>query len=138
MNRCMSISCVLSIVLWVLFLSGVTQADEPPELQKILEQINTINTFSNVYTSTVQIASFAPGKKTVVNSYSTYTKGLDNILLIQHNPKKDAGKKILLKKDKIWFYFPKARKAIVINPSSTLLGTVSIGDVLSPPILDKA
>jgi hypothetical protein len=56
--------------------------------------------------------------------------------MIQKAPKKDVGKKILLKKDKIWFYFPKAKQALVMNPQNTLLGTVSIGDVMSPPILE--
>jgi outer membrane lipoprotein-sorting protein len=126
----------LFIGCFLLFFVWSVQAEEPPELQQILEQINTINTFSDVYTGMIQVASFAPDKDPVVNAYTTYVKGLDNILMIQKAPKKDAGKKILLKKDKIWFYFPKAKQALVINPRNTLLGTVSIGDVMSPPILE--
>jgi hypothetical protein len=124
------ISCFL-----VLIVASV-QAEEPPELRKILERIDTINTFSDIYTGKLQIASFAPNKKPVVNAYTIYVKGLDNSLLIQKAPKKDVGKKILLKKDKLWFYFPKAKQAIVINPRNTMLGTVSFGDVMSPPILE--
>lgn len=41
-----------------------------------------------------------------------------------------------MKQDKMWFYFPKAKRSIIVNPSGTLFGTVSIGDVLSPPLLD--
>ena len=94
-NKSLLISCIL------FFVVSFTQAQEPPELEQILEQINTINTFSDVYTGMVQVASFAPGKDPVVNAYTTYVKGLDNILMIQKAPKKDVGKKILLKKDKI-------------------------------------
>jgi hypothetical protein len=70
----------------------------------------------------VQIASFALEKKTIVNSYSTYTKGLDNILLIRQTPK-GMLVKTLLKKDKIWFYFPRARKTITFLIWKTLKPT---------------
>lgn len=111
-------------------------ADDESDIEVILEQINIINTFSDTYTGVLQVASFAPEEETRVNAYTLYVKGLDNILMVQTAPEKDVGKKILLKKDKVWFYFPKARQALLINPRNTLLGTVSIGDVMSPPVLD--
>jgi outer membrane lipoprotein-sorting protein len=82
------------------------------------------------------VTSYAPKKKPTTSEYSLYGRGLDQVLLSQKAPKKDFGKKILMKKDKMWFYFPRAKRSIIVNPSGTLFGTVSIGDVLSPPLLD--
>jgi len=95
-----------------------------------------MNRYAEIYTGTVQIASFEPGKEAVVSSFTIYVKGLQNVMLVYKSPKKDIGKKILLKQKQIWFYFPKVGKAIIMSQISTLSGSVSVGDLAAPPLLD--
>jgi outer membrane lipoprotein-sorting protein len=127
---------ILLLLLLVFWSTTLTQAASEKELDQVLGQINALNHFSSVYTAYVKISSYEPRKNPKISEYAIYVKGLDNILLCQKAPKKDLGKKILLKRDKIWFYFPSARRAIIINPTNTLFGTVAVGDVVSPPVLE--
>lgn len=125
----------LTIIILLLLIQFPLLAQQT-DVEKILEQINTINYYAAVYTSKTQVATFQPGEETVLSEYKTFVKGVEKVLVIYTKPQKDVGKKILLLQDKIWFYFPKAGQAIIMNPTTTLFGTVSLGDVVSPPILD--
>jgi outer membrane lipoprotein-sorting protein len=35
-----------------------------------------------------------------------------------------------------WMYFPKAKKSIIMHPTNSLTGSLSIGDMVSPPLLE--
>jgi outer membrane lipoprotein-sorting protein len=128
--------CLLTIVSAALPFSSHAQVGETDRIDQILTQIEEINRFGDMYTNTTNIASFSPNADPLLTSFRTFSKGIDNILIYYKSPKKDTGKKILFRGDKIWMYFPKAKKAIVMNPVNTLFGTVAIGDILGPPILD--
>ncbi len=121
---------------FILFCSLSYAEPKDTELKKVLEIINSINHYSQVYTGTIQIANFTPDKEPVISVYDLYAKGLDNSLLITRKPAKDENKMILLKENKLWFYFPKIKKVILMNPANTLSGAVSIGDIITPPLLD--
>lgn len=126
----------LIVLLVLLPLNREVAAVKNGEIDRIIEQIDNLNRFPFTFTSEVAIKTYAPKKRPKTSEYALYGRGLDQILLCQTAPKLDYGKKILMKKDKMWFYFPKAKQSIIVNPSSSLFGTVSIGDVLSPPLLD--
>ena len=128
--------CSLAVVTIIFpFLAGA-QGGETERIDHILSQIEEINRFGEIYTNTTNIASFSPKADPLLTSFRTFSRGIDNILIYYVSPKKDMGKKILFKGEKIWMYFPKADKAIIMNPVNTLFGTVAIGDILGPPILD--
>lgn len=127
---------ILFFILAIFPLSEEITIAENGSIDLIIEQINNLNHFPFTFTAYVQMTTYAPKKQPKTSEYSLYGRGLDQILLSQKAPKKDFGKKILMKKDKMWFYFPRAKRSIIVNPSGTLFGTVSIGDVLSPPLLD--
>jgi len=107
------------------------------QINSILNDINMMNRYAKLYSANMQIASFRPNRKPILIETKILVKGLRNILLIYKKPKKDLGKIILMKDNKIWFYFPQAKQTIIMNQISTLFGSVSIGDVASPPLLDQ-
>ena len=106
------------------------------DVSRVLEKIAALNRFSGTYSAMVRIVSHVPEKADSQISMKTYVQGLRRVLLIYQAPRKDAGKKVLLRDGKIWFYFPKAGAAIIMNQLSGLAGTISIGDITMPPLLD--
>lgn len=132
MQRILALAAAFSLCL-----VGLVAADPAldKEVATILEEINSMNTFSEIYTGTVQIATYEPGKAPMVSAFKLFAKGMKESLLINTLPAKDAGKKILFSGEKIWFYFPDLKRTIVMNPMNTLYGSVSMGDVASSPVL---
>lgn len=133
--RYITIQAVLILFLLILQ-QAAAQEEKEEQIECILTQIEEINRFSEMYRSTTKIASFSPNSDPLLTSFTTYSKGIDRILVQYVSPKKDKGKKILFRDDKIWMYFPKAKKSIVMNPVNTLFGTVAIGDIIGPPVLE--
>ena len=77
-----------------------------------------------------QIATFTPGQQPLVKKFILYNKG-EKSLLIYQEPERDRGKKILMISDRLWQYFPKIQKTIVINSSMTVGGSVNLTDIVS-------
>ena len=64
------------------------------------------------------------------------TKG-SNTLTIFLAPKKQKGKIFLQKDNSYYVYFPKAKKYSRISPRSGMFGSVVIGEIMTPPLLEN-
>jgi outer membrane lipoprotein-sorting protein len=106
------------------------------DLQAILAEIDSINRFSETYSATLRIESHSPDAPEALSSYRMYSKGMRKTLLVFVEPAKDAGKKIAMNGNSLWFYFPKARQSIIVRPVSTLTGSVAVGDMIGSPLLE--
>lgn len=96
----------------------------------ILDEFRKILSVDMSYEAICQIATFIPGKKPFIKRYILYNKGQKS-LLVSLAPERERGKKMLLIKDRIWEYFPRIRKTMVINSAMFLSGGVNLTDVVS-------
>jgi len=100
------------------------------EISDVLSQLETIlvkKVSSKVY---CKILIFSGERKPLGKEFIIYQKN-GNILMIANKPESDKGKKILMVKDGLWQYFPKAKKTIVINSAMLIGGNASFTDVIS-------
>ena len=104
-------------------------------VQRILQSIDAMNRYSDSYTASVEITSYAPRRVAQSSRLAMYTRGLDRVLVVYRDPPKDAGKRILVAGNRIWFLSPRAQTPIVMNQVATVFGSVTVGDVMGPPIL---
>jgi outer membrane lipoprotein-sorting protein len=124
----LALACILLAIA-----AGGSRAED---LKAILGSIDAINRFSDTYSATLRIASYSPDRTVSECVYRMYAKGMRKALLVFTEPAKDAGKKIAMNGNSMWFYFPKARQSIIVRPVSSLTGSVSVGDTIGSPILD--
>jgi outer membrane lipoprotein-sorting protein len=122
----------LALAALILLSAGLGAED----LRAILERIDSMNRFSESYSAKLRITSYSPDAPASASGYRMYSKGMRKSLLVFVEPAKDAGKKIAMNGKSIWFYFPKARQSIIVRPVSGLTGSVAVGDVIGPPILE--
>jgi hypothetical protein len=108
----------------------------PAEVRELLGKIDSINRYSEAFSATLRIVSYAPDAAESVCLYRMYSKGMRKALLVFVEPAKDAGKKIAMNGSSMWFYFPKARRSIIVRPVSALTGSVSVGDTIGAPLLE--
>lgn len=107
------------------------------QVRSIIASIEALNRFSEVYSARVTVTSTSPETaQPVKTEYTLFVKGLKSSLMICTAPKKDEGKRILMKGDSFWMYFPKAGRSIIMHPTNSLTGSLSIGDMVSPPLLE--
>ncbi len=107
------------------------------QVQTVIRSIEALNRFSEVYSARATVTSVSPETaEPVKTEYILFVKGLQSSLMICTAPKKDEGKRILMRGTTFWMYFPKAKKAIIMHPTNSLTGSLSIGDMVSPPLLE--
>ena len=61
----------------------------------------------------------------------------NNAITVFLAPKKQKGKIILQKENSYYIYFPKAKKYSRISPRSGMFGSVVIGEIMTPPLLEN-
>jgi len=100
------------------------------EVSNVLSQLESIlvkNISSKIY---CKLLIYSGERKPIGKEFIIYQKNA-SILMIPIKPESDKGKKILMVKDGLWQYFPKAKKTIVINAAMLIGGNASFTDVIS-------
>jgi outer membrane lipoprotein-sorting protein len=123
------------ILLFVLIINPAIalQNDTNKDIQDILDILDNLK-YSNEFSGIYDIAYYSPNKPVSIKKYKMYSKGNDRMILSTLWPERNKGEKILMTGSKLWLYFPKAKKSLVISSGTPLIGNVNIGDVLSPSL----
>ncbi len=131
----------IAMVMLVLTLVGgtasqVRAASDHPTPEEILTATDLIRNPAKPFKVTLSLTEFVNGKSRdstalVVHSrLDDQTKQFNN-LVRWVQPRRDAGKMVLLKGPALWFYDPASKTSIRISPQQRLLGQAAEGDVLT-------
>lgn len=117
--------------------AGAEDVGPTAEVRSIIASIEAINRFADVYSARLSVSSASPETpQPIAIEYILFARGLKSSLLICTAPKRDEGKRILLRNESLWMYFPKAKRSIIVHATNSLTGSLSVGDMVSPPLLD--
>lgn len=124
--------CFLSLSPLTSQLSGEALAN------KIISNLKQASEDTAQFTVDARILSKQSSGEERNNSLRLYVKieeGTQSSLAKVLSPEANRGEIYLNNKGKYWSYYPKIKRSIVLSPLSTLLGDVSVGDILAPPHL---
>lgn len=122
---------VAGLIVFVFALSSSAESPKP-NVMKVFESFK----YGNNYSGICRVATFKADKLKGKNEYRMLVKGNDSTLLTVRLPSRKKGEKILIVRKKIWYYFPKVDKSIIINYTMPLIGNVNIGDILGYSVLE--
>ncbi len=77
----------------------------------------------------IQVEDFKGDKKLRTTKYKVYEKGFDLTLVETIFPERQIGRKLLMKKDDLWFYTPDIKRPTRVTLQEKLTGEVSNGDI---------
>ncbi len=77
----------------------------------------------------IQVEDFKGDKKLRTTKYKVYEKGFDMTLVETIFPERQIGRKLLMKKDDLWFYTPDIKRPTRVTLQEKLTGEVSNGDI---------
>ncbi len=127
-------------MLTLAFLSGPTSpvlaGSDHPTPEEILTATDQVRNPGHPFKVTLALTEFVNGKARdrtglVVHARQEEQTQQFNNLVRYVEPRRDAGKMVLLKGSALWFYDPASKASIRISPQQRLLGQASEGDVLS-------
>ncbi|HMF25838.1 MAG TPA: hypothetical protein VKG24_27430, partial [Pseudolabrys sp.] len=107
-----------------------------PTAEEILAAADRVRNPGKPFRVTLALNEYINGKARDRIGLVVYAK-LDqqtrqfNDLVRYAEPRRDAGKMVLLKGTSLWFYDPASKASIRISPQQRLVGQASEGDVLS-------
>lgn len=82
------------------------------------------------FKSEMVMETFRNNRDTLKYSYTIYSSGPDKVLMEITYPKRDIGKKILLKDNNLWMYLPSVSRPIRLTRSQSFMGsTLSNEDI---------
>ncbi len=107
------------------------------DLIDIVEKINTIERKYYSFEKYLKIHEFDLDDKVLSTAKIKLLRKGNNSLTVFLSPAKQKGKIILQIDDSYYIYFPKAKKYARISPRSNMFGSVAIGDIMTPPLLEN-
>ncbi|HKF03612.1 MAG TPA: outer membrane lipoprotein-sorting protein [Candidatus Sulfotelmatobacter sp.] len=107
-----------------------------PTAEEILAGADRVRNPGKPFRVTLALNEYINGKARDRIGLVVYAKldqqtGQFNDLVRYAEPRRDAGKMVLLKGTSLWFYDPASKASIRISPQQRLVGQASEGDVLS-------
>lgn len=118
----------IGILALLVFCISPVKAEEN-QAQAIFEKVDNVRKFFDCFSVDAKIISYKGDNKVSDSVLKIYSKGSDNVLVNFILPTSDKGKKLLMKGNNLWMYFPSNNKSIRIPPAQRLNGEVSNGDV---------
>jgi Outer membrane lipoprotein-sorting protein len=135
-----TISLVASVCIGLLLLRSpgatVFAASDHPTAEEILAATDQVRNPGKPFKVTLGLTEFVSGKArdttglVVHVRQDTQTEQFNNLVRYVE-PRRDAGKMVLLKGPALWFYDPASKASIRISPQQRLLGQAAEGDVLT-------
>ena len=90
--------------------------------QSLLSNVDE-SMYPKIFKSEMTMETVRPGRPVVKYTYTIYSKGSDQALMEITFPKRDVGKKILLKGENLWMYMPNVSRPIRLTRSQSFMSS---------------
>lgn len=121
---------VLVLSAAVIFAAGFVWAEQAKLLSKYTKEyaqslLSNVDEsmYPKIFKSEMTMETVRPGRPVVKYVYTIHSKGSDNALMEITFPKRDTGKKILLKGDNLWMYMPNVSRPIRLTRSQSFMSS---------------
>ncbi len=114
------------VLLSTLFISVTATALTGLEMVKKADEMRYIEE-DNSYL--VQVTDFKGTSSTQITKFKVYSRGVHSSLVETVYPERQAGRKLLMKDDDLWFFSPDIKRPTRISMQQKLTGEVANGDI---------
>lgn len=125
MRKIVVVLAVIAAAAGILHTEGKAQLPEKytkEYAQSLLSNVDE-SMYPQIFKSEMTMETIRPGRPVVKYTYIIYSKGSDNALMEIVFPKRDAGKKILLKGENLWMYMPNVSRPIRLTRSQSFMSS---------------
>ncbi len=114
--------------LLLVFATSPAVAQAPSGVQALLAAVDATRNVFEEAIITARATHVVDGKETGRADFDVYVKGRDQSLIVFRGGK-NGGRKVLTKRDRMWFLVPGSTNPVPITANQRLLGGASFGDV---------
>jgi outer membrane lipoprotein-sorting protein len=125
--------CFLFLLFSLFSVRIYAQTVHEGEVEYLLDLLSKM-VFAPSYTANYAMAYYSPNKEVQIKRYHAYFKDGNKVLMSVTSPQANIGEKILMINNTIWYYYPASKRSLIINSSTSMIGDVSIGDIISKDI----
>lgn len=114
--------------LFLLLAAFPASGQAPSDVQALLAAVDATRNVFEEAIITARATHVVDGKETGRADFDVYVKGRDQSLIVFRGGK-NGGRKVLTKRDRMWFLVPGSTNPVPITANQRLLGGASFGDV---------